>query len=230
MKEEGLPNIIETLRLDKNFGHAPESSLFELARAARRRTFSKGAYIFHAGDASDYFYLVDSGRVILTRDAPSGKSFTFLVAVRGVTLNAVACFKPRPRFFSARAAEQTTVIAIPSREFKCWVLGNPGVAAAILDTMGDLLDGAYNRIIDLIDESVEQRIVNALTMLSSRIGPNLPLTNNDIADMTGTSRESAARVISRLQKTGLLAKSRSHIEILNMSQLDGLSTGPIFIV
>jgi CRP-like cAMP-binding protein len=174
--------------------------------------------------------LVESGRVILSKDAPSGKAFTFLIATRGLPLNAVACFKPRPRFFSARAVEKTMVIAIPSPAFKQWVLENADVAACILDTMGNLLDGAYTRILDLIDESVEQRILNALNMLSLRIGPDLPMTNNDIADMTGTSRETAARVISRLQEAGLIRKSRGHIEILNGLQLDGLSTSPIFIL
>src|SRR5210317_1371106 len=230
MAEEVSRDILETLKLDINLSRATELSLAKLSKIARRVEFDKGEYIFSEGDASKYFYIVESGRVILSKDSPSGKAFTFLVATRGLPLNAVACLKPRPRFFSARAAEKTTVIAIPSRAFKQWILDNPDVAAGILDTMADLLDGAYNRILDLIDESAEQRILNALNMLSSRIGPNLPMTNHDIADMTGTSRETAARVISRLQAAGLIRKSRSHIEILNGPQLDGLSTSPIFIL
>ena len=230
MAEKVFRDILETLKMEICLSRASDSSLFELARVARRLEFFKGEYIFNDGDASEYFYLVESGRVILSKDAPSGKAFTFLIATRGLPLNAVACFKPRPRFFSARAVEKTMVIAIPSTAFKQWVLQNADVAACILDTMGNLLDGAYTRILDLIDESAEQRILNALHMLSLRIGPDLPMTNNDIADMTGTSRETAARVISRLQEAGLIRKSRGHIEILNGLQLDGLSTSPIFIL
>lgn len=230
MAYEVFRDIIETLKLDINLGRTTELSLAELAQTARRLKFDKGEYIFNIGDASEYFYIVESGRVVLSREAPSGKAFTFLVAMRGLPLNAVTCFKPRPRFFSARAAEKTTVIAIPSPKFKQWILDHPEVADGILNTMADLLDGAYTRILDLIDESAEQRILNALNMLSSRIGSNLPMTNNDIADMTGTSRETAARVISRLQEAGLLSKSRGQIKILNMPQLDTLSTSPIFIL
>src|SRR5210317_375364 len=230
MVKKVFPDIFETLKLEIFLSRATDSFLMELAQTARRLKFLKGEYIFNDGDASEYFYLVESGRVILSKDAPSGKAFTFLIATRGLPLNAVACFKPRPRFFSARAVEKTMVIAIPSTAFKQWVLENKEVAACILDTMGNLLDGAYTRILDLIDESAEQRILNALNMLSLRIGPDLPMTNNDIADMTGTSRETAARVISRLQAAGLIRKSRGHIEILNGLQLDGLSTSPIFIL
>ncbi|MFC1578018.1 Crp/Fnr family transcriptional regulator [Thermodesulfobacteriota bacterium] len=230
MVEKVFRDILETLKLEICLSRATDSSLMELSQTARRLKFLKGEYVFNDGDASGYFYLVESGRVILSKDAPSGKAFTFLIATRGLPLNAVACFKPRPRFFSARAVEETMVIAIPSPAFKQWVSENADVAACILDTMGNLLDGAYTRILDLIDESAEQRILNALHMLSLRIGPDLPMTNNDIADMTGTSRETAARVISRLQEAGLIRKSRGHIEILNGLQLDGLSTSPIFIL
>lgn len=218
------------MKLDINLCLATESSLSKLTQIARRRQYDKGEFVFHFGDLSEYFYIVEKGRIILSKDTPSGKSFTFLVATRGITLNAVACFKPQPRFFSARAAEKTSVIAIPSLAFKNWVLDNPEVTAGILSTMGDLLDGAFTRILDLIDESVEQRILNSLNMLSSRIGPNLPMTNNDIADMIGTSRETASRVISRLQEAGLLTKSRGYLKILNMPKLDKLSTSPFYIV
>ena len=230
MAEKVFRDILETLKLEICLCRATDSSLMEIAQTAQRLKYLKGEYIFIDGDASEYFYLVESGRVVLSKDAPSGKTFTFLIATRGLPLNAVACLKPRPRFFSARAVEKTMVIAVPSTAFKQWVLKNEDVAACILDTMSNLLDGAYTRILDLIDESAEQRILNALNMLSLRIGPNLPMTNNDIADMTGTSRETAARVISRLQEAGLIRKSRGHIKILNELQLDGLSTSPIFIL
>lgn len=223
-------DILETLKLDISLKRATESSLSHLALIAQRQTFEKGQYIFNAGDTSEYFYIVESGRVILSKDSPSGKAFTFLVATRGLPLNAITCFKPRPRFFSARAAEKATVIAIPSLVFKKWALTNPEVIEGVLNTLADMLDGSYTRILDLIDESAEQRILNALHMLSSRIGPNLPMTNDDIADMTGISRETAARVISRLQESGLIHKSRGHLKILDVSQLDDLATSPFFIL
>ena len=145
-------------------------------------------------------------------------------------LNAVTCFRSRVRYFSARVAEDAAVLALPCPLFREWVLRNPEVAAGILNTMGDLIDGAYTRILDLIDESAEKRILNALSMLSSRIGNDLPLTNGDVAEMVGTSRETAARVISRLQDAGLVAKSRGVIKILDKDGLDSSSTSPFFML
>lgn len=230
MAKDSSIDITETLKLESAMGRASRPALEDLARHARQIKFEKGEYLFHTGDESKDFFIVESGRVILSKDAPSGKAFTCYIAVRGTPLNAAACLKPRPRFLSARAAKNTTVLAIPSSIWKQWVMDNPEVLSAIMDIVCDLLDGAYTRIVDLIDESVEQRVLNALNMLSTRFGPNLPMTNNDIADMTGTSRETAARVMSRLQEAGLLFKSRGHIKILDISQLDGMMTSPFFRV
>ncbi|BCS89243.1 Crp/Fnr family transcriptional regulator [Pseudodesulfovibrio sediminis] len=230
MKDTDLSEIRATLQEDTNLNRATPSALTELARHVTRLDFDKGEYVFQIGDDASYYYLLESGRVVLSRESPTGKVFTFRIAVRGTPLNAFACFRTRVRIFSARVAEKASVIAIPCPVFKQWVLDNPAVASGIINTMGDLLDGAYTRILDLIDESVETRILNALSMLSSRIGLDLPLTNEDVAELVGTSRETAARVISRLQECGLIAKSRGTLQILDKTRLDDSSTSPFFIV
>ncbi len=222
--------IIEILQADVNLGLAPDHAVAKLAESVGVLFFKKGDYVFRTGDASEQYYVVADGRVILSKESPSGKIFTYLIAVRGMTLNAITCFKPQVRLFTARVAENATVLAIPCPTFKQWVLKQPDVIAGILNTMGDLLDGAYTRILDIIDESAEIRILNALTMLCSSIGDKLPLTNNDVAEMTGVSRETAARVISRLQEAGLLSKSRGAIKIIDKKQLSDLSTSPFFIL
>jgi CRP-like cAMP-binding protein len=230
MQDAGFQRLLETLRQDANLRRASDAALAELARRAERLEFEAGEYVFEAGQAANRYHLVESGRVVLARQTPSGKVFTYRIAVRGTPLNAVACFRERERFFSARVAERAVVVAIPCRVFRDWVQANPEVAIGILNTMGDLLDGAYTRILDLIDESVETRILNALSMLSSRIGPDLPLTNADVAELVGASRETAARVVSRLQERGLVGKSRGAIRILDKDRLDASATSPFFIL
>jgi CRP-like cAMP-binding protein len=215
---------IKTFRGHKDFRQLPDQALHHLASMAHRMQFTKGQFIFHSGDLPDFCHFVETGRIVLSKDSPSGKSFTFLVAERGMTLNSVTCFKPIPRFFTARAIEKSSLLGIPSEDFKNWALQRPDLTNAIISTMGELLDDAYNRIIDLVDASVEQRIINTLAKLSSRMGPTLPFTNNDLADMTGTSRETAARVIGHLQGSGLLLKSRGKIKIADVSKFEHLST------
>ncbi|QJB56649.1 Crp/Fnr family transcriptional regulator [Pseudodesulfovibrio sp. zrk46] len=230
MEDETTRQIIETLQKDVNLNKAAPVALEELAQSVTRRNFDKGEYVFRTGDDADHYYLVESGRVFLSRESATGKAFTFLIAERGTPLNAVTCFKKRTRFFSARVADSATLLTIPCLTFRQWVHSNPDVAIGIINTMGELLDGAYTRILDMIDGSAEERILNALSMLSSRIGPDLPLTNADVAELVGTSRETAARVVSRLQEYGLITKSRGVIRIIDKSRIDDSSTSPFFII
>ncbi len=222
--------IFEALKLDANLNRSSSEALVELARSAHLVEFERGEYVFTAGEASNYVYVVESGKIILSREAPSGKAFTFLVAARGIPLNAITCFMARPRLFSARVAERAAVVAIPAPVFRQWVLDHSEVTEGILETIGSLLDGTYTRIIGLIEQSAETRILNALNMLSGKIGPILPFTNDDMAEMTGISRETAARVISRLHRINLISKSRGSIEILDKTRLQELSTSPFFML
>jgi len=75
-------------------------------------------------------------------------------------------------------------------------------------------------------ERVEQRLANALLMLFARVGPSLHFTRQELADMTGTTVETAIRVISRLQKSGVVRTTRGRITIVDLEKLRLLSEGP----
>ncbi|MFC1847528.1 Crp/Fnr family transcriptional regulator [Chloroflexota bacterium] len=73
---------------------------------------------------------------------------------------------------------------------------------------------------------MEQRLVSVLLMLSSKIGLTLPFTRQDIADMTGTTIETAIRVMSHLRDRGIIRSSRGKITIIDKEKLRLLSEGP----
>lgn len=230
MSNHAVAEKIETLRLHRDFSYLPAKAITELATMASREFYKKDEFIFHSGDPTTQCHFVESGYILLSKESSSGKSFAFLLAGKGATLNAITCFKPSARFFSARAIENASVLTISRNNFQKWVFAHPDVTKNIITTLGELLDAAYQRIVDLVSSSVEQRVINTLCMISHRLGPTLPLTNKDLAEMTGTSRESAARAISKLQDSGLLSKSRGIIKILNASNLTALSTIPKIFV
>ena len=230
MSESDLAKKMEVLRSNRDFRALPEEKIQELAALAIRIPFKKGEFIFHAGDPSDYCHVVESGFILLSKESSTGKSIAFSLLEKGYTLNAVTCFKPCPRYFSARAVKNASVLAIPGKEFKEWVLKNPEVTEIIICTLGELLDAAYHRFMDFVNENAEQRVINTLCMISSRMGPSLPLTNKDLADLIGTAGETVARAIVKLQKSGLLSKSRGQITIANVAQLKLLSTRPTIFI
>jgi len=173
MNDKDILHRMETIRLHPAYKSLPDDLLSKLAKKFHPIHFVKGEYIFHQDDPSDNMYIIESGRVIVEKNASSGKTFTFVVAVRGVTLNAVTCFKKSPRFLSARAVEKTTILAMSCHDFSSWVIEHPEVALETISILGTLLDGAYNRIIDLIDESAEQRIFRLFQLSSGTTQPSI---------------------------------------------------------
>ena len=230
MSNNDIAKKIEALRVNRDFCTLPENIIQELAAKTKRIFFKKGEFIFHAGDVTDYCYFVESGCVLLSKNSPTGKSITFLLLEKGASINAVTCFKPCPTYFSARLLKNTMVLSIPRKDFTEWILKSPELTNNVICTLGELLDSAYHRMLDLVNEPAEQRIINILYIISDRLGATLSLTNNDLADLVGTSRETAARVIVKLQNSGILSKSRGQITILDVSQLKRLSSSPLFLL
>jgi len=72
------------------------------------------------------------------------------------------------------------------------------VALRIIAVLAGRLRDAHGRLRDLAGERVEQRLVSVLLMLSAKLGPTLLFTRQEIADMVGTTTETAIRVMSQL--------------------------------
>jgi CRP/FNR family transcriptional regulator len=83
------------------------------------------------------------------------------------------------------------------------------------------LDIEYNRIVDIIGEEVELRVVHSLFMLANKFGPNLLLKREELANYAGTTTETAIRILSKLRKKGIVSSSagRGSIAISDISKL-----------
>ena len=88
---------------------------------------------------------------------------------------------------------------------------------------GKGLDSEYERILDLIGETVEQRLCNFLFSLSVKFGTTLSLTREELGDLAGTTTETAIRVLSRLKAADIISSSRGKIIILNQTKLQALT-------
>jgi CRP-like cAMP-binding protein len=92
--------------------------------------------------------------------------------------------------------------------------------------LGGRLRDAQGRLKDLAGERVEQRLSSVLLMLSAKLGLTLPFTRQEIADMVGTTTETAIRVMSHLKDRGIIRSVRGKVIILDEEKLRLLSEGP----
>lgn len=134
---------------------------------------------------------------------------------------------------SASAQSNACNLSIGNREFRSILNDHPSVALAVLDITAEKLNTAREQIHHLTTLSVEKRIAHILLKLCEKFGEKksvglllqLPLSRKDLADMAGTSTETASRIMSRFQQEGMITSGRQWVAINNSDALAEVISG-----
>ena len=223
MQKADKTEVIKQSFIFSGFG---DDDLAELANLAIERSFTVGEFIFWEGDAPDLFYIVAEGQVKALKHSSSGKEFIIAFFGPGEIFGEVAVFENKPYPASSQAVTETRVLGIKGKDFLSFIASHPQVALRIINILGGRLREAQNRLRDFAGERVEQRLARTLLMLSSKLGPTLPFTRQELADMAGTTTETAIRFMSRLKDGGIIRSVRGKTIILDETRLRLLSEGP----
>ena len=223
MKHSGKAQILKGSSI---FSSLNDDELTELAGLAIERSFMPNELIFWDGDAPEWFYIVAEGEVKVLKHSSLGREFTIAFFGPGEMFGEVAVFENKPYPASAQAVIETKVLGIKRVDFLSFLANRPQVSLKIINILAGRLRDAQGRLRDLAGERVEQRLAGTLVMLCSKLGPNLPFTQQEIASMTGTTGETTSRVLSQLKDRGIIHSGRSKIVILDEFKLRLLSEGP----
>lgn len=216
----------QILRQSSIFSSLNDDELGELADLAIGRSFQPEEFIFWEEDTPDYFYIIVEGRIKVLKHSSSGREFIIAFFGPGEMFGEVAVFEDKPYPASAQAVAETRVVGIKREDFLSFLAKHPRVALRIINVLGGRLRDAHSRLRDLAGERVEQRLASVLFMLSAKLGLTLPFTRQEIADMAGTTTETAIRVMSQLRERGIIRSVRGKVIILEKEKLRLLSEGP----
>jgi len=217
---------VQILRESSIFSGLTDDELSELANLTVERSFTPNEFIFWDGDTPEYFYIVTEGEVKVLKHSSSGKDFIIAFFRPGEMFGEVAVLENKPYPASAQAVVESRVVGIKRGDLLSFLTDRPQVALRIIQVLGGRLRDAQNRLRDFAGERVEQRLASVLLMLVSKLGPTLPFTRQEIADMTGTTIETTIRVIGHLKNRGIIRSARGKVIILDKEKLRLLSEGP----
>ena len=215
----------QVLKSSSVFSNLNDEEIAELAALATERSFGANEFIFWDGDAPEWFYVVADGNVKVLKHSSQGKEFIIAFFGPGEMFGEVAVFEDKPYPASAQAASETRVVGIMRDDFLTFLANRPQVALRIINVLGGRLRDAQNRLRDLAGERVEQRLASVLLMLSAKLGLTLPFTRQELADMVGTTIETAIRVMSSLKDRGIIRSVRGKVIIQDVEKLRLLSEG-----
>ncbi|MDP9191442.1 MAG: Crp/Fnr family transcriptional regulator [Acidobacteriota bacterium] len=182
----------------------------EVAPLCRMRGYDKGDTIFLEGDPADRIHFVHFGRVKIVK-AAGGRDVIVEILGPGEPVGAVAVFERRPFPAGAVTLEPTGIISIPEREFFALLERRPEMMRHLLAGLTLRLMMVNKRLADLTG-SAEQRAARLFLTLADRVGlPTqsgvripLSLSRQDVADLIGTTLETAIRLMSRWQKEAVV--------------------------
>lgn len=188
-------------------------------------SFEKGAALFAEGEPADRIHFLFIGRVKIVK-AARDRDIILEILGPGEPVGAVAAFERQPFPAGAVALEPCGVVSIPEHEFFALLEKRPQITRKLLAGLTLRLMMLNRRLADLTG-SVEHRVACIFTTLAERIGQKRPegvflplhLSRQDIADLVGTTIETAIRVMSRWQKEGLVKTEKEGFLLRNPGAL-----------
>lgn len=203
----------------------------EIERLIYERRFAKNEFLFHQGAPADTLYIVKTGQVKVIRRSPQGKDVVLRLCGEGQMLGNVGVFDGNGFLASAQALEPTTAFCLSRSDCFEWVCRCPAFASAVIADLSRRLRGATDLICSLAVDRAEQRIARTLLRLASEAGQvtdegvviAMSLTRQDVADMTGTTVETAIRTMSKFRQQGLIRVQRRQVLLADVEQLQTIA-------
>jgi CRP/FNR family transcriptional regulator, cyclic AMP receptor protein len=209
------------------FADVPAEDVRRLLSIARRRTFRKGEVVFHRDDLAESLHLVVRGRFAV-RITTSGESALLDVLGPGDAFGELALLLPDARRSATmEALEEGETRSVFRDDFARLQVEHPGVKDVLLRLLEQQLARASDRLVEAHYTDAESRVRRRLCELGERYATGegeavVPLTQEDLADMAGTSRATVNRVLREEERRDIVELARGRIRVRD---LEGLRRG-----
>ncbi|MGV3489466.1 MAG: Crp/Fnr family transcriptional regulator [Tuberibacillus sp.] len=208
------------------FSELSHEELTRLSEITTERIVNKKQFVFMEGNKREAVYFIRSGVVKVFRVDESGNEQVINLLQDGEMFPHVGFFDESPYPSTAQAMEETHLLIIRIDDFNELLVVYPRIAIKVMKIMEQKITQLANRIQEFISEDVQHRIVHTLLRLAGNhiiedgsATIDMPITNQDLANMVGTSRETINRVFNQMKKDGLIETSRKKIHIFNIDEL-----------
>lgn len=220
--------IIETLRHTAIFGHLNEQHLTELSHRCRVRRYRRGQYLWYQGDPGDYLVVIADGLVKVTASTSRGDEMVLATCGPPDEIGQLALLDQGPRSASAITMEPTTAIVIERTALLELLRHSPETVDALLRSMGGLIRRLTDRAADLAFLDLTGRVAKLLLTYGAQQAAEAPadagrvrldMTQTELAQMVGGSRQAVNRVLQDLAGRGHIRFEGRAVIILDRARL-----------
>jgi CRP/FNR family cyclic AMP-dependent transcriptional regulator len=193
-----------------------------LAPDLRRRTYQKGAYLWHAGDPVVLVYGITSGLVKARHLEPDGSEIIVQLAVPGDTIGEYPIFQEGAvRMYDCIAVQSTDGIVIPRDNLIYVLQRNPSLTMKLAASMMRRLMRGYEALTEIALVDLETRLARKLVGLIDTLGEpadggvriGMKLSQSLLASTVRATRENVNRALARLSEAGVIAQADGYIVV-----------------
>jgi CRP-like cAMP-binding protein len=203
------------------FSELGRPELEQVAEVAVPRSFAAGEVVFREGDESNTAYVVRSGHARAIRQHSDGRVLTLANFGPGEVFGELAMFDSDRRSATIEAIDQLDLLAILSADMQRLMREHPDIAVKLVVTLGRRLREVNDRLTRQSFQTVQSRVATVLSELvrdarSEGAGENdvlITATQAEVAQLAGSSRESASRFLATLERAGIITQGRGKLTV-----------------
>ena len=199
----------------------PAEDARRVLASARRRTFARHEVIFHEGDPADSILLISKGRVMVRTTTPLGHTAALSVLGPGTIVGELAQLAiPAVRSATATAIEPVEAMALHRDAFSELRARHPSVTEVLIQLLADTIRRLNQQLLEALyvpaDTRVRRRVIELMSVYG---GDTIPLTQEDLAGLAGTTRATVNRVLREEQKRGTVTLTRGKVVVADAAAL-----------
>ena len=212
------------------FAELGPDDLARVAQVAVPRAFDAQQVIFREGDDSDTCYIVRSGHARAVRQHPDGRMITLATFGPGDIFGELAMFDDERRSATLEALDDLATLAIPGSAMRGLLGRHPEIAVKLVIALGRRLRAANERLSRQSFQTVQSRVASVLDQLveqaraegaAGRSDVLVTATQAELAQLAGSSRESASRFLAVLERAGVISQGRGRLTVHDPAALRG---------
>jgi CRP-like cAMP-binding protein len=219
--DTGPGDVVELLGRVPVFSTLEPADLGRIADVAVPRSFEPGQAVFREGDSSDTCYVVREGHARAIRTHSDGRTITLATFGPGDIFGELAMFEDELRSATVEAIERMSVVGVLGPDMRRLMAEHPQIAMRLVIALGRRLRETNERLTRQSFQTVQSRVAVVLSnLVQAAIDDGLSgedvlvtATQADLAQLAGSSRESASRFLAVLERAGVISQGRGRLVV-----------------
>ena len=227
-----MPNLDRSLiQALPVFSAMGEAELDDVIARAKSQRIPRGDAVFRQGEIAEAFFVLLHGRLKVVKVTPLGQQIIIRFVNPGDIYGIAKALRREDYPATATAVVDSVTLAWPAQIWDDFMAAHPAFAVNVMQMMGDRLQEAHTRLKELSTEEVEHRVAHTVLRLVAQSGRqtdegvlvDFPITQQEIAEASGTTLHSVSRVLTAWESAGLVSIGRRRIVVRDVQGLSELA-------